>query len=99
MDLLTARILDSLMDDEEQMEEIYLGVNFERTNQIFRLRRTTFRLYQLADRLRELEQEGILSRCYWQGCSPEQPLTEAYFLTDRGRALWKAEIRAAELYD
>jgi hypothetical protein len=101
MDKLSLRILDALVDDEEQLEEVYLTVNFSRRDNLFLLYREHFRLLEVLDRLTQLERDGLVS-CRSAGLPPSStdPLTGFWCITDKGRQGWMdAGDTKSHLYD
>jgi DNA-binding PadR family transcriptional regulator len=87
MDILTLRILDLLAEDDEQLEELYLDVNFQIADNVLLAYRERFRLSEIVTRLGELETGGLL-KSRELGSSEAQcgPASREYSLTDAGRA-------------
>lgn len=89
---LQLEILDVMMDDYEDVEQVYLSVNrnaFERNPCV-----PQFRLRDVIDDLKSLLAEGLVelapSQC--QPAGPEVEFHEQWFFpTDKGREAWKHE--------
>ncbi len=101
-DTLTFRVLDVLVDDEEALEELYLGCNLAdeaQADSIFQ--NTRFRLSEIIERLVELEARGWITSRTYPGFTEASGIGGKVFgLTDEGRRTWERACPAAEeLYD
>jgi len=100
MDKLTMRILDSLVDDEEQLEEVFLVANFQRIDDTFYVYHDYYRLPEIVLRLADLEVQGLVSSMqhpdYPTRCGPSG---RVYRLTENGRLVWESRVKgAASIY-
>ena len=98
---MTLRILDLLAEDEEQLEELYLDVNFRIGDNVLYMYRERFRLSEVIVRLCELESQGLL-RSKWMDSHAEQcgPAGRFYQISDRGREVADAQLaRRGDLYE
>ena len=60
LDTLRLRILDMLLEDEEQLEELFLDVNFQRRDNVLKCYMDRFRLTDVVLCLINLEKEGLI---------------------------------------
>jgi len=96
MDMLGLRVLDVLIDDDEQLEEIYLAVNFRRNDNTFLSYRNQFRLGEVIAQLNQLIAEGLIASGHAKDMPKEWGIASCiYGLTDNGRKMW--QIHAAKL--
>ena len=98
MDLIAARILDLLVDDDEELEELFVGANFRQEDDVFLRYRDGCRLVDLVMKLEELKDQGFVeirgTDTYDIGCNV---VARVYTLTERGRSAWTAN--ASEFTD
>ncbi|MCK6498521.1 MAG: winged helix-turn-helix transcriptional regulator [Nitrospira sp.] len=97
-DILTLRILDSLIDDDEAIDEIYLEANFVRSDYSLRMLRVGgFRLASVIERLAELEHDGIISSERYRGYGETHGIGGLIFrLTPKGRELWHQHFQSID---
>jgi hypothetical protein len=101
MDLLTMRILDALIDDEEQLEEVYLGVNCSRHDDLLLFFKERYRLSEIVSRLHQLQSEGAVVTSEHGRWPAECGISATWYsLTDEGRRLWSKHVSGAHaLYE
>ncbi len=101
MDLMNTRILDLLIDDDEQLEELFLGVNFRQEDNVFMRYRVSIRMTELVLLLKRLEDDGIIEVKRARGYEDDADIAGALFcLTSRGRSMWNPETsRLPGLYE
>lgn len=90
LDTLRLRLFDSLIDDDEQLEEIYLHVNFARRDHLFVSLREQYRLVDIIARLKEMERGGLIRsilRPDWAAYG-DNIAARSFDLTEVGRTLW-----------
>ena len=91
MDTLTIRILDHLVDDEEALEEVYLGVNFRREDDVFTQYTTHFRLTEILERLSELTERRWVEVTSWdKAFAGKHAVYDVYRMCEKGRKAWTA---------
>ncbi len=108
LDPVDWEILNATADDCENLEQIYLSLCFElteanpdRSNHVYRRVRPTLLLQEVADRVRGLEDRGLLGAVMDEnrGSPPGDDLSNvwrAWFaMTPEGRRLWAAADTAA----
>ncbi len=97
MDDLGFEVLDCLIDDEEQIEEIYLAINFERSGDALTMRPRRFRLAEISLALGKLEaDELVVSKYGWGYSEADGPVARVYSLTPKGRSAWRARVEGEE---
>jgi hypothetical protein len=92
--VLLYRILDQLVDDEEYLEEIYLGVSFSVEDHVLTRYNPTFRMTTILEELNRLEQEGFIVRRKQEGWPESAGIHCVLFsLTEAGRRYWEANVK------
>ena len=101
MDELRLRLIDLMIDDREQIDELYLGVNYFRRDNCLMKRRAEYRLFQVVACLRELETEGLIARHVSRGAGMDcDELCCEFGVTERGSATWNQNVSVLErLYE
>jgi len=107
---LKHRIIHSISDDEEYVEEIFTWVNFDIEERppcpggilYYRAYKKRYRLTEILEALTLLERDGLVASRQVQGYNPCCGLTARMFrLTDKGEQYWENCVRSRidELYD
>ncbi len=98
-DLLTLRLLDLLLNDEEAIESLFLGCNYDGgTVESLRDIKLTplaqrFTLGEIIGRLRDLELLGLVNSRRAAGYDESHGIGGMLFrLTDKGRELWRRHM-------
>ncbi len=100
MELVDKRILDMLIDDDEQLEEVYLGVNYLREDDVLYSYKEQFRLADVIRHLNLFEQNGLAVSFATSGYSADAGSGGRSFrLTNIGRSAWKKDVsESSSLY-
>src|SRR3970040_868223 len=100
-DTLTLRIIDCLGSDSEELEEVYLHVNFERSDNTFQLYAQRYRLIEVLRCLQRCELDGLLCVSKMRGTTELDGFAAyEYHLTDKGRVVFDRNVKASvPLYD
>lgn len=95
------RILDLLVDDQEQLEEVFVGVNYRYEDGVLYPLKTRFRLTDIVMRLATLMENGQIA-CTAHREYPEWTgFAGSWFaLTEAGHELWQREVSVTDaLYE
>jgi len=95
MDILSMRVLDELIDDDdEELEEIYLDANARRKDNTWFMYREQFRLAEVVMCLQKLERDGLVVSKrhpdYPESCGVA---AQVFHLTDLGRQAWEKNAK------
>lgn len=89
MDVITFRILDALVEHHQQLEEIYLAVNYLSEDGLIRRYRKRMRLAELVVKLGTLEESGWVTSFSTLGYEAVADLAgKSFRMTKEGRRVW-----------